>query len=175
MVQGKHGMESMISNWSNFDRTFEQLNQWVKETEMRVKTDSGVRADLVEKKAHLEKLKMLNRDITLHQGQMDNLQEKCTQLEEPKIQATITDLVARYEKLKTDTTDHMTALGLQVSEHEQYKVAYNQCTTWVISSRQQLQHLMDSSGPKEEVERKLGQLQVGAKSVMNWLIKVIIV
>lgn len=153
-------MEIMISNWSNFDRNFEQLNQWVKETEMRVKTDASVKADLAEKKAHLEKMRMLNKDISLHQGQMDTLKEKCTQLEEAKIQATVSELGSRYDKLKTETAEQVSSLQTQVAEHEQYKQSYNQCTNWVISTRHQLQQLMDISGPKDDIQRKLKLLQV---------------
>ena len=58
MVDAKVEMESLLSSWINFDRAFEQFNIWLKETEVRVKSDSGLKGDLAEKKAHLEKTKV---------------------------------------------------------------------------------------------------------------------
>ena len=58
ILEAKIALETTISNWMGFDRSFEQLNLWVKETEMRVKSDSDLKADLAEKKAQLEKFKV---------------------------------------------------------------------------------------------------------------------
>ena len=59
ILDAKIDMEAILSCWITFERAFEQLNIWLKETEVRLKSDSDLKADLAEKKALLEKIKVL--------------------------------------------------------------------------------------------------------------------
>ena len=58
ILDAKIDMEAILSCWVTFERAFEQLNIWLKETEVRLKSDSDPKADLAEKKALLEKIKV---------------------------------------------------------------------------------------------------------------------
>ncbi len=50
-------LESLLNSWNSFNRSLDQVSTWLKETEVRSKSDSGLKSDLAEKKAHLEKFK----------------------------------------------------------------------------------------------------------------------
>ena len=58
MSEGKVCLETALSQWGNFDDSYSQLNSWIKETEMRLRSEPDVKADLSEKKAQFEKCKV---------------------------------------------------------------------------------------------------------------------
>ena len=44
--------------WSQWQRTYKQLNDWLKDTNIRLRSHDYVHADLAEKKAHMDKIKV---------------------------------------------------------------------------------------------------------------------
>jgi regulator of replication initiation timing len=51
-------LENSITHWVAYQRSYEQLGQWLKDTEVKVKADGETKSDLAEKKAYLEKIKV---------------------------------------------------------------------------------------------------------------------
>ena len=58
LSEANSDLESTLTHWSTFDQTYDQLSAWVKDTEVKLKSDSDPKGDLAEKKAHLEKVKV---------------------------------------------------------------------------------------------------------------------
>ena len=50
-------LESRLLQWSQFDDSFDMIDRWLKDMERRI-TDADPKADLSEKKAQLQKLKV---------------------------------------------------------------------------------------------------------------------
>jgi len=59
MSQAKRGLESALTQWGDFDRSFEQFHIWLTAIEAKVNAEPGVKADLPEKRSSLEKYKVL--------------------------------------------------------------------------------------------------------------------
>lgn len=59
--QAKRGLESALSQWGDFDRSYEQFHVWLTAMEAKVNSDPGLKADLPEKRSSLEKYKVCNR------------------------------------------------------------------------------------------------------------------
>jgi len=58
MSQAKRGLESALSQWGDFDRSYEQFHVWLTAMEAKVNSEPGVKSDLPEKRSSLEKYKV---------------------------------------------------------------------------------------------------------------------
>jgi hypothetical protein len=118
-----------------------------------------LKADLPEKKAQLEKFRLLARDVVQHQPQLNALLSQAQQLDEPTALKDMDDLVQHYNQLKAEIDGTTFKLQDRVTEHEQYKEAYRQSMDWVLAKRQELQMIGDSSGSETELQEKLRRLK----------------
>lgn len=56
--QAKRGLEAALTQWGDFDRSFEQFHVWLSAMESKVNADPGLKTDLPEKRSSLEKYKV---------------------------------------------------------------------------------------------------------------------
>lgn len=56
--QAKRGLESALSQWGDFDRSYDHLLGWIMDLETKLKSDPEARVDLPEKRSSLEKFKV---------------------------------------------------------------------------------------------------------------------
>lgn len=56
--QGKRNLESTLSQWGDFDRSYEHFLSWLTEVENKLKSDPDLRVDLPEKRSSLERYKV---------------------------------------------------------------------------------------------------------------------
>ena len=56
--QAKRGLESALSQWGDFDRSYDQLLGWLTDLETKLRSDPEARVDLPEKRSSLEKFKV---------------------------------------------------------------------------------------------------------------------
>ena len=50
--------ERLLKQWADYDETYDQLSQWIKDTEAKVKADMESKATLDEKRESLKKHKV---------------------------------------------------------------------------------------------------------------------
>ena len=55
----KQELAVTFSRWTELEQLFDELNAWIKDAEMRMTSDSEFKTDISEKKAHLEKMKVM--------------------------------------------------------------------------------------------------------------------
>ena len=53
-----HSTERLLSQWGEYDRSYEELSHWLKDMEVKVKASTDLQPSLVEKKALLNKYKV---------------------------------------------------------------------------------------------------------------------
>ena len=58
LASSKAELETSIGQLTQFERSLQQLSNWVKDTEIQVRSDTDLKTDLPEKKAHMEKFKV---------------------------------------------------------------------------------------------------------------------
>ena len=59
LTSTKQQLEMTFSRWTELEQLFDELNAWIKDAEMRMTSDSELKTDVSEKKAHLEKMKVM--------------------------------------------------------------------------------------------------------------------
>lgn len=50
--------EKLLDQWDNYDESFAELTQWVKDMEVKVKADGEFKTTLEDKKARVQKCKV---------------------------------------------------------------------------------------------------------------------
>jgi len=103
---------------------------------------------------------MLQKDIDAHEAQMQHLIDRSQQLQKTFVVDTAHDARQRYEVLRANIHRLTERLGSEVTAHEQYKGAYQECLEWVTQTRHQLQQLSDMTGSQEQVKVKLDAFKV---------------
>ena len=56
-------LELCMHQWHGYDELYENLAQWLKETEGKVRSESGLRPDLDSKQAQRDTFKVVNKEI----------------------------------------------------------------------------------------------------------------
>ena len=54
----KQKLESSMKQWQGYDDLYDDLNKWVKETEVKIRNDAGLKADLPSKQKQLDSFKV---------------------------------------------------------------------------------------------------------------------
>ncbi|EZA53954.1 Nesprin-1 [Ooceraea biroi] len=147
--------------------TLEELNKihrlvsdWLEEVESKVKPGDAFRNDLSEKRALLEKYKILQRDIHGHGETVDRLKTRLT--ENPSISKTpYESTINKYDDVKKLISEKIRNLEDQVKDHERFQQALNEAGDWVRRAKVELQQYSDTHGEKERIierENKVNQI-----------------
>ena len=160
LLDAKSDLETTCSQWSSFDHSCELLSQWLNEVETKLRSDTDLKSSLPEKKSALEKVRMLAKDIQLHQAQVRQLEERCAQLQEPHASDMLTEVVQRYGSVSALSSEVTEQLESDVAAHEAFINSYQRCLDWISASKQALQRLADTSGSRSAVQERMQQLEV---------------
>lgn len=99
----KRELEEALSHWGDFDRAYDQLNDWMTDTEAKVRGQPEFKADLPEKRSSLEKYRAILGDVEAHRDLLDRLEQRSDQLKDPSAVATLSELRERYQSLLADS------------------------------------------------------------------------
>ena len=93
--------------WSEYDQLYEQLSEWLKEMESKVKGGTEVKATLEEKLILYDKYKAYNDEVRARQMSFDTLSDKTQFLlqssTDSRITAQLTQLNSRFTSLLSFT------------------------------------------------------------------------
>ncbi|XP_014483634.1 PREDICTED: nesprin-1 isoform X6 [Dinoponera quadriceps] len=147
--------------------TLEELNKihrlisdWLEEVEGKVQPADICRNDLSEKRAFLEKYKILQRDIHGHGETVDRLKTRLN--ENPNIsKSPYESTINKYDTSKKLISEKIRNLEDQVKDHERFQQALNEAADWVRRTKVELQQYSDTHGEKERIierENKVNQI-----------------
>ncbi|XP_076463745.1 nesprin-1-like isoform X2 [Babylonia areolata] len=159
LSQVKRNLEAALSHWDDYDRLYQQLVDWVTDTERRLASDPELKSDLPEKRSCLEKYKALQVDITSHKDLIDKLNDKAGQVKDGVPQSHVSELQTRYAKLQHTCKELVGRVEDQVKDHEEYRRAHISALDWLANMKHRLQRLSDFSGDKHSMQDRLQQLQ----------------
>ncbi|KAL0110413.1 hypothetical protein PUN28_013801 [Cardiocondyla obscurior] len=136
------------------------ISDWLEEIEGKVQSADVYRNDLSEKRALLEKYKIMQRDIHGHGETVDRLKNRLN--ENPSISKNPYELtINKYDSLKKLTSEKIHNLEDQVKDHEKFQQALNDASDWVRRTKVELQQYSDTHGEKERIverENKVNQI-----------------
>jgi len=123
----------------------------------RVARPSRILNDLSEKRAALEKFRVIQRDINGH----NDIVEKINQRLKEDNSLDLNDFqpgLGKFDELQTQVNKIIESLENQVNSHEKYKQAYNELQDWLRRTRIEVEQCADCHGEKDQVESRLNRL-----------------
>ena len=99
--------EKTLHQWKEFDHSYEELSEWLKDMEVKVKGVKEAKATLAEKQDMHDKYKAYHEEVRGKQGAFDSLTDRTQFLlqtsTDSRITAQLTQLNSRYTALTTFT------------------------------------------------------------------------
>ncbi|XP_063222936.1 muscle-specific protein 300 kDa isoform X4 [Bacillus rossius redtenbacheri] len=143
-------LATRASQLEELQKAHKVLADWLEELEQKVRPDGAQEHlnDLSEKRATLEKLRSVQRDILSHSEMVERLMSRLA--DNPTIPAApFQASLDKYKHLKFSVIQNIATLEEQVREHEEYKQASLDAADWVRKTRIEIQQCGDSHGEKE--------------------------
>ncbi|KAK7104412.1 hypothetical protein V1264_019133 [Littorina saxatilis] len=156
-------LSNLRDQWQQFEAFYEQLNQWIKDTESEMKSDSELKATLEQKTIQLEKQKSLHEELLMQQESFDSLGEQAQILmqssTDSRVSTQLTQMSSRYSALITVSKDLLKRYEQNVQDHHQYSEVYSEARSWLQDTFDKLSVCSDTSGDKFTIQTQLEKLQ----------------
>ncbi|XP_059468655.1 muscle-specific protein 300 kDa isoform X2 [Neocloeon triangulifer] len=148
-------LTAKISQLEDSNKDLKMLNEWIEEVEQKMQQiESSVQTgDFSEKRAALEKVRIINKDVASHDEMIDRAKAK---LQENNTQPTteFEASLSKFEDLKEKIKKNITDLEDIVNKHDLYRRSYNDAFDWMRKKRIDVQHCNDTHGEKEKILEK---------------------
>ncbi|XP_072386756.1 muscle-specific protein 300 kDa isoform X12 [Diabrotica undecimpunctata] len=135
-------LQARANQLEDVDKIYKQLVEWLEEQESQIQLDDGYLNELGEKKAKLEKLKAIQKEIDSHSDLVDKLQSKLSE-DATLVTKDYENVIQRYHKLKEDLSSLISNLQIEVADHEKYKESYNLACDWIRKAQVEIQSCSD--------------------------------
>ncbi|XP_076463750.1 muscle-specific protein 300 kDa-like isoform X7 [Babylonia areolata] len=160
MASTQKSLQTAVQAVEAYDNSCDALSRWIRDTESQLK-DYEMKSTLPEKQAQVEKLKKVQQQISSKQSEIDELQTMASQVQGSDIRLNnySSQLMSRYEALKTTARDVIGRWQEFVDDHMTYQNNYTKCAEWVATLQKRLKVCGDLAGDKQDVEDRLIKLQ----------------
>ena len=148
-------LQEVKSNLSNrfdllgdIDKSNRLLMEWIEDAECKC-DDRSLFSDLGEKRANLEKNKLILAELETRHQTVAKLEQKLR--DHPNIpNKSFSNSIARFYKLKDVVKNNISALTKHVEDHEAYRATFNEASDWIRKLKIDLQQHGDTHGNREE-------------------------
>ncbi|XP_025103982.1 nesprin-1-like isoform X4 [Pomacea canaliculata] len=156
-------LSTLRDQWHEYEAFYEQLSQWMKDTESEMKSDSELKATLEQKTIQLEKQKSLHEELMRQQESFNSLAERAQTLMQSSTDAHVstqlTQMGSRYHSLITTSKDLLKRYEQNVQDHQQYSEVFSEARSWLQDTYDRLSVCADTSGDRYTVQTQLEKLQ----------------
>ncbi|KAL5008450.1 hypothetical protein ScPMuIL_014031 [Solemya velum] len=164
--QSQNDLEVCLKRWDDFEESYTEFNNWLKETETYLRADLEMRATAEEKKIHWDQYQSYLNQVLDQQKSLDAVNKKAQALLATNADAqtshAITQLTTRYQGVITLSKDLVKNLEVYFRNHVIYCQAQGEFTEWLDDARHRLVTIHDSAGTREDVSSKLSRIAVKA-------------
>ncbi|XP_052352542.1 nesprin-1-like isoform X4 [Oncorhynchus keta] len=157
-------LEWTVAQWSNYQDSKGQLQQWMESVEQEVGLALDQQPGLKEKAYLLERLRALQADVEAHAAPLARLTETAAELHEKTGDQAFgpeqrMEVNAHFADITAVVKGKVQAMENRVTEHEHYLEAVRDFNDWLASAKEELQRWSDLSGDSTSVNRKLAKVQ----------------
>lgn len=103
MSSAQRKLEVALVQWTTFDDSYGQVEQWLRDAELQLEGQIPLRSTLEEKKSQLQNFKVLHQDVLSYQRVIDSVDDKARTLvqssSDPQLSNFVSQTGARYTKL----------------------------------------------------------------------------
>jgi nesprin-1 len=149
-------LQSIHSQYAEIEKLIQNLEAWLKQKEAQVK-DQSLKSTEETKRAHLEKLKSLEKEVLGKEKDFANVNELANNVEGD---VKVSQLLTRYQTLKNLLKEAINRYTGFVSEHQRFNEEYASFLQWLSDKAEELSDLSHIVGD-------LDILQTRQKDIKN--------
>ncbi|KAI8478923.1 hypothetical protein Bbelb_433440 [Branchiostoma belcheri] len=158
-------LEESLVQHKDFEEKLQKFDKWLEEVEATVGTEFSLKADLALKKSQAQRFQHIQHDVADHAAALSGLKEQALELgnkdsHDNNLARKVSLLSGRYQGLTNAVKDILSQCGQQVSQHEEYHQGLQEAQDWLEGSKDQLTSLAKTSGSREQIEKRLADVQL---------------
>lgn len=148
-------ISTKLSRREETDKMRNTVLEWLEELNTKACEQGVLFSELSDKRAALEKYRILLRDIAAHFDMIERLAAKKN--DEGYSEEEVEECLTKYDSIKKVVMDNIKTLEVYVKEHEAYHFSAVEANNWLRKTRITMQQFADSHGEREEVVEKQAQ------------------
>ena len=158
--QTRQKLINRLNLLEDIGKQYKILMDWLAETELQLEGESKIYNELSEKKAALERLRVLQREVQNYAEIHDKIKTKLS--DENNEFATG---LQQFEAFQETLSDKIKMLENQVISHEKYKQSFKESYEWLRLTKNDIEECSDSHGEREMTLNKLAKIKEIKQSV----------
>lgn len=147
----KNVLNENVDLWVDYEKSNEELNEWLRDIEGRIKAETSNQINLNEIPTKLQELAALKQDISQHAPVFSNLEKICQQLvaknPEARIGQFVAHLMQRYQTVDKNLQQYIEKLNEIANANNNYNAAVANITDWLSDAKVEFQELARMGSP----------------------------
>lgn len=156
-------LDQCLIQFKEFTQAQEQLTKWLKDIEKSMQSHMELKTTLQEKRAQLENHKLIHQEIMTHNALVDAVCDKAQELVDQTKDTSLNIYIQSIKQLFTNVVDKSQELLNNLIEctqiHQNYNIQYANLKNWLNGEMEKLLECDDTSGEKNEINKKLYNLE----------------
>lgn len=137
-VASRDKLNRLFDQWSEFERTVEHLETWLKQIEAQVK-DQSLKSTEETKRAHLQRLRSLEETIVAKGAELNAAVEKSQGIgADSELATRISRQATRYQSARNQAREAAARYEQYVKEHALFNERYGQFLEWITEVQGEL-------------------------------------
>lgn len=157
-------LDQCLLQFGEFTGAQEQLTKWLKDVEKSMQSHNELKTTLQEKRAQLQNHKLMHQEILTHNVLVDSVCDKAQQLVDQTQDASLNIYLQSIKTLFTNivakSQDLLDNLESCAQIHHTFNVQMSTVKSWLHGEKEKLLECDDTSGEKNDINRKLAALQL---------------
>lgn len=158
--QTRQKLINRLTLLEDIGKQYKILMDWLSETETQLEGESKIYNELGEKKAALERLRVLQREVQNYAEIHDKIKTKLS--DDNNEFATG---LQQFEAFQETLSDKIKMLENQVNSHEKYKQSFKESYEWLRLTKNDIEQCSDSHGEREMTLNKLAKIKEIKQSI----------
>lgn len=157
-------IDQCLLQFGEFTSAQEQLTKWLKDVEKSTQSNDELKATLQEKRAQLQNHKLTHQEILTHNVLVDSVCDKAQQLVDQTQDASLTVYIqsirSLFANIVAKSQELLNNLESCAQTHHTLNMQMSNVKSWLHSEKEKLLECDDTSGEKNDINRKIAALQL---------------
>ena len=148
-------LQSIHSQYAEIEKLIQDLETWLRQKEAQAK-DQSLKSTEETKRAHLEKLKSLEKEVLGKESDFSNVNELASNVEGD---VKVSQLLTRYQSLKNILREAINRYKGFVTEHQRFNDEYTEFVQWLSDKAEELSDLSHIVGDLDILQNRQKEIK----------------
>lgn len=150
-------LTNRLNQLEDINKQYKILKEWLAEVDLILQSDEKIYNELSDKKAALEKLRVIQREAQNYNEICEKIESKLKQDAIPGTE--FEEGLKQHSLVQESLAKKIETLENQVNDHEKYKQSYAEMYNWLRSTKKSIEECSDSHGEKDLTLNKVAKLR----------------